>query len=253
MLNRYKFSMVFPPENDLRIAEVATFLDIMREAFGVSDWRTSGDEIFPITTDQVARYLGAKIRKNQSKGVGIMTLIPDEGNYPIMICTSTGSNEYLWDYMEVEFHAADGVPDLFYFARCIEACHPTVAEISHCDNKHALNFAGRSYAQGRLGESRRPVIISWFHYFDNHIAEEFGGMAHCLRTPAYRVELFCEGILIQLTSNPFDPVSDQDLLAQRKAMQHLGLPWEFKKGSLKTKGAELCKNVLAFFLRSNSS
>ncbi len=229
MLNRYKFSMRFPPEANLRVEEVASFLGLMQQAFRVTNWRTGRDEVFEVSTKTVSRYLDEEGRIRPSSPGGIITLGPVEGSYPIMISASTGSSEYVWDFMWVDFHATDPVPDLSYFRRCIESCRPTVAEISHSDNLETLRFSDRAYDQGRKGVSKRPVIINWFHYFNTQMADTFGGVAHCMEIPAYKVEHFCDGILIQLTPEAFNPTSETDLATQRNAMDFLGLPWDFKK------------------------
>lgn len=229
MLNRYKFSMDFPPESDLRVEKVTTFLDLMQQAFNVTNWRTSRDEVFEVSTGAVSRYLNEEGRIRRSSPGGIVTLGPVENSYPIMISASTGSKEFVWDFMWVDFHATDPMPDLSYFRSCIESCRPTVAEISHSDNLVSLKFGDRAYAQGRKGVKMRPVIINWFHYFNKQMADTFGGMAYCLQTPAYKVEPFCDGILFQLTLEAFNPTSETDLATQRKAMEFLGLPWDFKK------------------------
>jgi hypothetical protein len=73
----------------------------------------------------------------------------------------------------------------------------------------------------------RVASLSWFHYLNQKLVITVGGTAHCLATPAYRVEKFSDGVLFQLTRDPFDAKDAKHCDAREQAMRHLGIGnWE---------------------------
>lgn len=227
MLGTRVFSMVFPPKKDLRIDEVLYFLETMRHAFKVSKWLDCEDEVVRLSTTDVNYYLGEKWKKKPPSVGGRMLLAPHGGNYPLEISVATGSDGHIWDGMSVGFRDSDPVPDLRHFRHCIDTCRPSVAEIAHHDNEFQLDTWARAKAFKKKRCPKCPVIINWFHYWDRQMAESLGGLKHCLQTPAYKTEPFADGVLLQLTEEPLEPDNEEHLLAQRRAMEHLGMPWEF--------------------------
>jgi len=221
------FAMDCPPEDDLRVDSVVFFLRTMRGAFCVSDWRDHDKEIVQLSRSFIREHFLDKWRMEPPASGGLVTIGPIEGSFPLRISISTGSDEYVWDFMSVEFRDSDPVPELLYFRQCIEQCRPTVAEILHLQNKRDMHTAERAKAFKQKKYERRPVVVHWLHYWNHRMAQSFGGVKRCLETPAYRTEEFAGGILIQLTKEPLDPNNSVHLLAQRKAMEHLGMPWEF--------------------------
>ncbi len=55
------------------------------------------------------------------------------------------------------------------------------------------------------------------------MARSIGGIDYCLKAPAWKVERFCEGVLIRLVPGLFDPTNPEHLKIQRQAMKYLKL------------------------------
>jgi len=55
------------------------------------------------------------------------------------------------------------------------------------------------------------------------MAISLGGIDYCLKAPAWRVERFCEGVLIQLVEGLFDTDNPKHVQIQRDAMKYFGI------------------------------
>jgi hypothetical protein len=66
----------------------------------------------------------------------------------------------------------------------------------------------------------RPAIIRGLHYLDKKTARSIGGVNYCLKAPAWRVEKFCEGGLIELVPGLFESKNPERLRVQRDVMDY---------------------------------
>lgn len=220
------FMMNLPPRSDLRVAELVYFFKAMRDAFGLSAWRDCMVGVFELTEEAVENLMQGKWKDKPPVTGGGSILGDPESELPIRLTFSTGSSEYVWDVMKMQFGGDLPVPDVACLRGCIEKCRPAVAELSHFGNESSLHFWERA-RQLPHKVDHAPVIVHWLHYWTRDIAREFGGLAHCLKTPAFKTEAFCDGVLIQLTPEPLEPDNEEHLAAQRRAMEHLGMPVDF--------------------------
>jgi len=59
-----------------------------------------------------------------------------------------------------------------------------------------------------------------FHYVDEAMARSIGGIDYCLRAPAWKVERFCQGVLIQLVRGLFDSENPEHCRIQKETMKY---------------------------------
>ncbi len=55
------------------------------------------------------------------------------------------------------------------------------------------------------------------------MARSIGGIDYCLKAPAWHVERFCEGVLIELVPGPFDSSNPDHLEIQEDVMAYFDM------------------------------
>jgi hypothetical protein len=73
------------------------------------------------------------------------------------------------------------------------------------------------------GDFRIPDIIRGFHYLDEGMARSIGGIDFCLGAPAWKVERFCDGVLIRLVPGLFDNNNFRHRGIQHEAMKYFNI------------------------------
>jgi hypothetical protein len=216
---QYQFVAFFTPCNDLRVDAVVTFLDQMRDAFGLACWLRDMKPV-EISHASIERLLRS-LADGEHPGAGASLVVAGNGKCaPLMAGVSTGADEWGTDYFDVDFSQWSNPPDPSHFRRVIEVTSPREAYILDNRNEAELRSRERARSHGRL---ERPTVVRWFHFLGAALAESVGGVAHCLQTPAYRNEPVKDGVLIQLTNEPFDTENPIHRALQLEAMRHLGL------------------------------
>ncbi len=132
------------------------------------------------------------------------------------IHTGTYTGEKFVDTYHVSVSDCPPVPDFKYLRRSIEIFRPFEAFLSESKNEKEMDAYDRFQTFG----FSRPSIIRGFHYLDETFAESIGGMDYCLKAPVWKVERFCEGVLIQLNEGVFDTENPSHLDAQQKVMKY---------------------------------
>jgi len=94
------------------------------------------------------------------------------------------------------------------------------AFVSELDNDDDLDAYGH---QQQVGFFAAPAIVRGLHYFDRQLPAPIGGLEHCLRAPASKVEPSLNGVLSQLVDDPFDPAKPEHLRRQQEVMKYLGM------------------------------
>lgn len=220
--NGFAFKMFFPRANALRLKEVAGFIRIMQSAFGFRDWQNAPELANGIAPEAVESYLRkeSKAAKRKPKfGLASVIMIPD---VRVMLDIQVGvapDTTVATDWMSIDFSDTSIRPELNYFREAIRATRPYHAYIFQYQNTLDLHHHDRLNKYGWT----RPTILNWWHYLDERFAESVGGVARCLTAPVYSAEQFCDGVLIQLTKDWFDPSNADHIAIQRAAMEHLGL------------------------------
>jgi hypothetical protein len=110
------------------------------------------------------------------------------------------------------------VPDFDYFEKSIKIFKPFEAYLSEGDNEFALDAYDR-----QSPKFDKPAIIRGFHYLDEGMARAVGGIKHCLKAPAWHVERFCEGVLIELVPGLFDNSNPEHIRVQEEVMDYFDL------------------------------
>jgi hypothetical protein len=154
-------------------------------------------------------------------GVTWVGIAADKRLAPIMTKITMGGDEWCPNFFSVDFSETDELPHLNYFRRSIELIRPFDASIH--PTMHHYELIERLPRPLLPSRDSIPKIIYWFHYLDGEITAKLGGLAYCLETPAFKCERFLDGVLIQLTQEPFNPTNDFHIEVQLRAMKHLGV------------------------------
>lgn len=222
---KYQFSQSCHPRGDLRVNDLTEFLKLMQEAFGVRGWIDADGNLVDLRPEAVERLLLAQNRgRDLAKfGAGLVVVSVEE-HLSILLKIAVGGDEWAPNDFSVDFSHTDILPNLRYFRQSIELIRPYEASIFEQSNFDALLDKHQQQPRMPPGmEPYRPWALDWFHYLDAELVDRVGGWEQCLNTPAYKVERFCDGVLFQLTAEPFDPDNPQHTEAQRQAMEHLAL------------------------------
>jgi hypothetical protein len=222
----YSFGQQCRPRGDFRVAEIIDFLTLMKEAFRISELYDKRNRAVRLTPSDLHKIFQKKIDKI-FPGIGInvdfFSIPPgkrDDNTVRFEIHTGTHPDKIFIDSYDISIGEATSVPDLSYFEKSIEILKPFEAFLSEFDNEDALDWYDRQQA---IPKFDKPALIRGFHYLDEGMASSIGGIDYCLKAPAWKVERFCEGVLIRLVPGLFDPENPEHLKIQRQAMKYFKL------------------------------
>jgi hypothetical protein len=211
------------PRGDFRVAEVVDFLTLMKGAFRCPVLYDKRDKPVPLSPSDLHSIFLKKIDKT-FPGIGVnvdfFSIPPgkrDNNTVRFEIHTGTQPDKIFIDAYNISIGEAAKVPDLSYFEKSIQILKPFEAFLSEFDNEDALDSYDRQQA---IPKFDKPTIIRGFHYLDEGMARSIGGIDYCLKAPAWKVERFCEGVLIRLVPGLFDPENPEHLKIQKQAMKY---------------------------------
>jgi len=196
----------------------------MQEAFGLDRLYEKNSEPVELQEPGLLHAFERK-RDKRFPGIGIsidfFSLPPKERRAETVrfeIHTGTNSDEPFLDTFNVSIGYSSPVPHSNYLKRSIEILRPFEAFLSEDHNEENLH----SYERQRTTPGfTRPAIIRGFHYVDEGLARSIGGLDHCLKAPAWKVERFCDGVLFQLIDGGlFDNDNAAHVEAQRRIMDY---------------------------------
>jgi len=224
-MSHYTFRQWCRPIGDLRIPEIMMFLYTMKEAFGCADLYGANNRPVDMTLEGLQRVLEKNIHKKfptLGASVEFFTIQPrqrDDDTVRIEIFTGRHPDEISIDTYDLSM---DGrlVPDFQYLRDSIQIFEPFEACLEDDENEYRLDAFERQQA---IPKFDKPAIIRGFHYLDEFMTRSIGGIDYCINAPAWKVEKFCQGILIQLVKGVFDSENPAHLKIQREAMDYFGL------------------------------
>jgi hypothetical protein len=217
-MRKYQFDLVCRPRRELREREVYQLVRLTEEAFGFRVWVYDGHQI-RLNPNKVASILraGWANRKREDDSV-LVNFYSVEDDF-IGLLIDVGSVSWMYDEVRVDLIRTQRVPDVSFFKQSIEIIRPFLAVVADLNNERDLRAQERE--QGT--DFKRPAVLRWVHYMDANLAEAVGGVDYCLGAPAYKVERFCDGVLFQLTEEPFDNDNPEHRHIQLEAMKYLGV------------------------------
>jgi hypothetical protein len=222
----YSLSQRCRPRGDFRIAEVIDFLTLMKEAFRIRELYNKWNKPVRMTPSDLHNIFKKNVSKHfpdVGTDVDFFSIPPDKRDNDTVrfeIHTGTQPKEIFIDFYDISIGESRKVPDLSYFEKSIQILKPFEAFLSEFDNEDALDSYDRQQANP---EFDKPAIMRGFHYLDEGMARSIGGIDRCLKAPAWKVERFCEGVLIRLVPGLFDPENPEHLKIQRQAMKYFKL------------------------------
>ena len=221
-MNSYKFHQLCLPRNDFRLKEIVEWLDLMRVAFEIECFYNSKSKPIELSENNL-QIIFEKNRDKRFPKIGSTDhffsrppkLRHDE-TVRFEIHTGTHCGEKFVDTFDVSIGNRPAVPHFKHLKQSIEIFHPFEAYLSESKNESDMNAYDRFQAAG----FNKPAIIRGFHYLDETFARSIGGTEYCLKSPVWKVEQFCHGVLIQLIEGVFDTRNPSHLEAQRLAMKY---------------------------------
>lgn len=223
-MNSYTFHQRCRPRGDFRVDEVIDYLDLMKQAFKCCALYDKKEESVEIAVDVLQKIFEKKVDKRFPEigvNVDFFSIPPrkrDKNTVRFEIHTGTHPDEIFIDTYHISIGAASKVPDFDYFENSVEIFKPFEAYISEFRNESLMNAYDRQQA---IPKFDRPAIIRGWHYLDEGMARSIGGIKYCLKAPAWHVERFCEGVLIQLVPGLFDSDDPEHLDIQKEVMEYL--------------------------------
>lgn len=217
----YEFSQRFASNSDLRVKEIAVFLRQMQQALGVSGWVDGRARTVTATPKCVEGALKAVSEPDSVRFGVTLVLRSRDDDKIVLILLNVGGAKLNENYFRTDFSRLGTLPDLRYFRESIQALHPDEAMIREVQNDRNIGMKRRGLHPKHPFE--RPRMLHWFHYLNAKKVELLGGFDHCLKTPAFKVEPFCDGLLFQLTEDPFDTNNPEHERIQARAMEYLAM------------------------------
>lgn len=222
-MNSYSFEQYCRPSGDFRVAETLAFLSIMKNAFRFPTLFDRNGRPVELDATVLRAVFQGQINK-RSPGIGsdvdFFSIPPrkrDENTVRFEIHTGTDPEQIFIDHYNISMGEWRKVPDFNYFEKSIGIFMPFEAYLSEFKNESLLNAYDR---QQTIPNFDRPAIIRGFHYLDEGMARSIGGITYCLKAPAWHVDRFCEGVLIQLVPGLFDSSNPEHLEVQEEVMDY---------------------------------
>ncbi|MBI3862420.1 MAG: hypothetical protein HY290_11045 [Planctomycetia bacterium] len=228
--NRYEIVHYLPAIGDLRDSQLHGSLRVMLNAFGLPLQLFNADSR-PVnwsTANDLGIYLVNLSRPRPDFGAcdSFFTRPPRERNetrtcvFDIEIGNAPTSPLIDSVKMVVNHHLK--LPSVDFFRETILLLRPLQAFIDETYNMRHIDWVERS-TRVRPRQSR-PAYICGAHYFTEELARPLGGVAHCLKAPAFKVEEFADGIWIQLCESGWlDKDNPNDWRVQEDVMRFLGI------------------------------
>ena len=222
-MREYQFSQMCYPRGDLRAADALAFVKLMQRSFQREGWVDAEDAPVELTVEAMERAMRADLPESELARFGTTWVTKSAGDAPpIVLSIKTGGTKWVPSWFNSDFSRTQELPDLSYFRESIELIRPFEAVILDLANEDELRTRG--VVKPRIEPLGSGVTsLRWFHYLDSSLARKIGGLSRCLEAPVFRVEQFCEGVLFQLTRDPFDAQNETHRLVQRRAMKYIGL------------------------------
>jgi hypothetical protein len=224
-MGSYTFDQRCRPRGNFRIREVLEFLELVQEAFRCPDLYDSRSNPVDLSEAGLQKIFETEA-KRRGRGTGIeqafFTIPPrkrDNNTIRIEISTGYPSDGIFIDAYNIDMSDGKLVPDFDWFEKSIKIFKPFEAYVAEGDNEFALDTYDR-----QSPKFDKPAIIRGFHYLDEGMARSIGGIEHCLKAPAWHVERFCEGVLIELVPGLFDNDNPEHLRVQDEVMDYFDLP-----------------------------
>jgi hypothetical protein len=224
-MSSYIFRQRCRAMSNFRIPQILSFLKLVQEAFGCPALYDSRSR--PVDLTESA--LRAIFEKNVDKifptigaNEDFFTIPPkkrDKNTVRIEIHTGTHRNEKFIDAYNISMDDEKKVPSISFFMKSIPIFRPFEAFLAEGENEYRLDAFDRMQILG----CSRPAIIRGFHYLDRDMAQSIGGIEYCLKAPAWRVERFCDGVLIQLVPDLFDSDNAEHLDTQERVMAYFNM------------------------------
>jgi hypothetical protein len=222
----YTFDQRCRPRGDFRIDDIIGFFDLMKEAFRFPVLYDGNSKPVEISSRNLQRIFAKQIDKRFpgiGVGVAFFSIPPrnrDNDTVRFEITTGTHPDEIFIDSYNISIGENRKVPDFDYFEKSIEIFKPFEAYVSEFKNESRINAYDREQAVPKWD---RPAVIRGFHYLDEGMARAIGGISHCLKAPAWHVERFCEGVLIELVPGLFDNDNPEHIRVQEDVMDYFDL------------------------------
>jgi hypothetical protein len=226
-MGRYQLVQRCRPLGDYRVPQVLEFLQQAQSMFGIS---TFVSPEFAVETESLSerslqQLLDQARQKAPSPTAGVdLDIHGAVGNTGDLIrfelhC-GTHPDGIFVDFFNLDFGRNGPTPTPALVRIGVEALLPFEAFVAELNNEHTM----RAYArQNAIPGFSRPAIIRWIHYLDATLVDSVGGVSRCMSAPVAAVHEIQDGILIQLTFDPFDPENQEHLAIQQNAIRHLGL------------------------------
>jgi hypothetical protein len=214
------------PRGDFRILEIIKFLILMKEAFRIPEFYDKRNKSLKLVPSDLQTMFQRKVDKrfpDIGVNVDFFSIPPrnrDDNTVRFEITTGNHPDKIFIDAYNIGIGEAKKVPDLSYFERSIQILKPFEAFLSEFDNEDKLDSYDRQQA---IPKFDKPALIRGFHYLDEGMAHSIGGIDYCLKVPGWKVERFCEGVLIRLVPGLFDPENPEHLKIQEQAMKYFKL------------------------------
>jgi hypothetical protein len=223
IMNSYIFRLGCWPRGDLRVEEILEFLHLAKEAFRCPALYDDKDTGVTLTESGLLKIF-QKEYDPRFPGLGVIvhffTIPPgrrDDDTVRIEIHTGTHPSKKFIDTFNISMDDSRKVPSMDYFERFIEIFKPFEAFLGVGPNEAAFDTYNRQQA---IPKFDRPAIIRGFHYLDATMAQSIGGIKYCLKAPAWHVERFCEGVLIELVPELFDSYNTEHLRVQKEVLDY---------------------------------
>jgi len=227
-MNHYKLIQRCRPEGTHRIPELLEFLDDCKELLGISVFGSSEGTLVVdrFSVDDLTSILRASEKRAIAPSAGVDfdihgSLRDADHVIRFEVHCGTRPGEVFVDFVNLDFGRDGPIPPKELLTRGVRILLPFEAYVAELNNEHLMDAYSR---QRKIIGFSRPAVIRWLHYLDRELVASVGGLSHCVGAPVACVNETGEGVLIELTSDPFDSGNPGHLSRQRSAMDYFEIP-----------------------------
>jgi hypothetical protein len=215
------------PNGEFRIQEVIKFLIKIKQNFGIVDFYDRNDKIVDLSEEYLQKLLESKLPKGRFSKLGATInffsqppSLRDDSTLLVEIHTGTNPEKRLIDHYNFSIGNHFDLQYLDFIRDSIKLFNPFEAFVLESANEFKTQAHVR---QQSIRNFERPSIIRYIHYINLNSVQVLGGLEFCLGAPAWKVQEFHQGILLQLCEEVFEPDNPQHLQVQAEVMKYFSM------------------------------
>lgn len=225
MMNSFRFVQRFRPSVENRIPHLISFIKLTLPLIGEPPLFDSNDNEIECNEASILKLITAAKKEVPNGAPTNFDLFAGKGDpnnvHRYEFCIGTSPGKIFIDFFALQFGGIDSLKfGLDTLKLLIDVSMPFEAFLAENNNEFDLNSKGR---QNRIQGFKKPAIIRGLHFLDSDMVRSLGGVSFCHKAPAYLIEDYGGGVIIQLVADNWDSQNLVHKSIQAQSNNYFGL------------------------------